>query len=382
MNGSPKSRTKWFRKHSHLKGSMGRLLRYTLLTALSALALPVAAWAAPEYEPNEGIHEAYGPLVHDTPYDATISSSNDWDWYVFHVSGPGLVTVELTNKDDASDARSYFTLRDADGEELNSSSAGEGGTESIQYTTPGAGTYYVDVWSWDGGNDYRLRVSGPLVDGPAPGAAETTPNNNPTMESAFGPLLGGKLYGGRIDAHDEEDWFRFYTAGAGTFDAALTNVGDESDARAYYVLYDEDGQELMSESAGENRVGHMRYTAAGRSEFFLQVWSWDPGNEYQFEIMPASLITTTPPPPPPATNPPPDGSPNSDACAVAKAKVKKAKQKVKKKRAKVKKAKAKVRSSQGSKRQKAKAKLKKAKLKLKKAKKKLQAKKAGKKLAC
>ena len=72
-----------------------------------------------------------------------------------------------------------------------------------------------------------------------------TSNDNPSFASAFGPLVGGRLYGGRIDAYGEEDWFYFYTAGAGAFDIALTNVPD-TEAATKIVLYDGEEQTLSS----------------------------------------------------------------------------------------------------------------------------------------
>jgi len=280
-------------------------MRNRLITMLACtvavLLLPAGALASDaEYEPNDGIHQAYGPLEANTNYDGTTSSSSDDDWYIFYVSGPGLVEVKLTAKDCCVDA----TLYDQDGTPLNSVSEVESGkSETIPYTTPGPGRYYVSARGGTG-DEYTLRVSGSLTSGPRPGPPEVTPNNNPDMASAFGPLLGGTLYGGSIDAFGEEDWFYFYTAGAGAFDVAFTAI----DCCPEITLFDGAGERLtrVSELEG-NRIGHLRYTAPGPGKFLLGV-AGGASDHYQFRIDPASLITSVAPP---SVSPPPQPSARS-----------------------------------------------------------------------
>ena len=269
--------------------------------AVLALALPANALASDAaYEPNNGIQEAYGPLLADTDYDGVTSSEDDVDWYILYVSGPGELGVKLTNTDDSLGASVQFRLLDANGERLNSNEAHEGKSSEIVYTTPGPGTYYVRVSSYYASNTYRLRLTGPLTGGPRPGPAEVTPNNNPDIGSAFGPLLGGHAYGGSIDAYYEQDWFYFYTAGPGAFDIALMNSGDGTSGSVSFYLGDENGDRLSSGGAHEDTIGHITYTAAGPEKFFIEVDSSYTENHYQFRIDPAGLLTTVAPPAPPA----------------------------------------------------------------------------------
>ena len=340
-----------------------------LACALAALALPVAASAAPDpqYEPNDGIQEAYGPLTAGTDYDARLSTSDDKDWFVLYVSGGGVLDLALTNVDDSSDGTVYLNLLDQDGNSLNSIGAGENSTEHLSYTLPGAGQYYVVASSYYSDNDYRLSATGPLTTGPTPGPPdETVPNNNQDISTAFGPLAGDRLYGGRIDVNGEEDWFTFYTAGPGPIEIATTNIDDESGGSIYTELYDGNGTSLDSSSAGEDGVGRIQLTGAGAARYYLRMGSYYNGNSYQFKLTPASLFTSTPPAPPaPATPAPP--SVDGKAC-------RKTERKLERFKSKLKRVKAKKRSASGKKaKRRAKAKVRKVKKKVRKARKQMKA---------
>lgn len=335
-----------------------RRLITTIALSLAALALPASAAAAPAYEPNDGIHQAFGPLAAGTNYDAAITSNNDEDWYVLYVSGQGVLDVALTNTDDASGGSTHVDLLDKDGTSLNSESyISENTTEHLVYTTPGPGQYYVVIDSDSAGDQYRLTVSGPLTTGPRPGPAAATPNTNPDLTTAFGPLLGDTLYGGSIDAYDEEDWFYFYTAGPGAFDISLTNIADDSGGSVHGYLYDKDTNQLNGESyISENRIAHLTYTAAGPAKFALEISSDSAGDHYQFRIDPGSMLTTVEPPSVSAACERATAKLDRKKAKLAKAKEarraaltpkakKKAKKKVKKAKRKVKKAKKQVKAS-------------------------------------
>jgi hypothetical protein len=334
-----------------------------LIAGIALCAIPASAMANPAYEPNNGIHQAFGPLQANTNYDATISSTTERDWYVVYVSGQGVLDIALTNTDDGcpepcADPIAY--LRDENGDHLNETEAEEGQTANITYTTPGPGTYYIEVRSAKPADRYRLRLTGPVTDGPRPGPAEPTPNASRTPQTAFGPLAGGRLYGGTIDGTGEEDWFFFNTSGPGTFDVKVTNIGSEncstSSCGPTVYLYDREGAlatqartVFNSTDPDLDRIGHIQFTSPGPEQYFLRVQGGAPVHHYQFEINPASLLTDVTPPH------------ATEACAKAEAKLEKAKEKLatakanfaskkklKKLKGKVKAAKKKVKAACGS----------------------------------
>jgi hypothetical protein len=302
------------------------------ILATVALALPASAVAATEVEPNDGIHQAMGPLAAATNYDGATSANTDDDWYILYVSGQGNLDVTATNVTDAAGASVSFYLRNRDGDALNSTSVYDNQVEHLVYATPGAGEYYLEVVSGYAANKYRLRLAGPITSGQPTKPAQQTPNASRDAASAFGPLTGDTLYGGAIDAYGEYDWFYFYTAGGGPLQIALTNVPDDGGDSVSMYLVDEAGDTLNSTGAYENRISRIDYNAPGRLKLLLEVVGSSPVNKYQLKITPASALTGSPPPPPPPTTttdppppapttPPPSGNPpasaEQQACARA-----------------------------------------------------------------
>ena len=301
----------------------GRVARSALFAiGVVVCALPTAAGANPAYEPNDGIHQAYGPLQANTNYDATISANNEDDWYIVYVSGQGVLNIDFTNTNQntcCSNPTVY--LLDQNGKTLNSTTADEGQTRSIPYTTPGPGHYYIEVLGGVVPDQYRLRLSGPITDGPRPGAFEVTPNASRDAATAFGPLAGDKLYGGSIDAQGEDDWFFFNTSGPGAFDVSFTNINDDQCCSSLSVyLYDSEGvateTTLNSTSVDRDIIGHLQFTAPRAEQYFLQVLGGVPVDRYQFFISPGGLLTDVTP------------LHATQACADAEAKLAKAKEKL------------------------------------------------------
>ena len=274
-----------------------RLRTILSLAFVLALALPATALAVTESEPNDGIDQADGPLTASTNHDGAIGSSGEEDWYLLYVNGQGTLDIavsDLTGGGCCGEVDAEFV--DGDGGHLNSVTASRGGsTKHLIYTTPGPGLYYLIV---DGSTSetYRLRATGPLSSGSRPVPGLPTPNNNPTRSSAFGPLVGGGLYEGRIDASGEEDWYVFYTAGAGLFDVALTDTHHGGCCGSVEVtMYDRDGEYLNSESASRGTRAHIAYTGSGPDAFYLKI---DGSTEetYQLQITPAERLTDALPP--------------------------------------------------------------------------------------
>lgn len=279
------------------------------LVLLIGLIIPSTALAASESEPNDGIEEFDGPLAAATDYDANLATAGDQDWFAFYTSGAGDVTIKMTNLNDGfgcCDVPNADLLDDTGGY-LNELNPSEGTTEEITFSAPGAGKYYLLVEDARPGDRYRLRLSGPIGDGPAARAPTQTPNDNPDANSAFGPLEGDVLYGGRLDVSGEEDWFCFYTAGAGTFHLEMTNSNDAIGCCDVpnLDLLDGNGEYLNELNPGENRIERLAYQVPGPGKYLIQVEDANPGDRYQLELTPASIITSTPPPaPPPEPGPP------------------------------------------------------------------------------
>lgn len=342
---------------------MSRVTRWAGVAFALLCTVPSVALGADEVEPNDGIHQPNVPLAGSTQYNATLATSGDEDWYAFYTSGPGPVTISLTNINDASNGQTDLDLLDDTGGYLNGIYANENATETMQFDAPGAGKYFLVAYDSNPGDRYRFTVSGVIGTGPGNQATTSVPNNNRDLVSAFGPLAGEVLYSGRLDLSGEEDWFYLYTSGPGTIDIALTNVDDPANSHTDLDLMDTNGEFLARIGVPEERIEHLTFTAPGAARYVLVFWDGSPGDEYLFRIDPASLITATPPPPavPPAPAEP------SKKCLKATEKLDKAKEKVKKAKEKL------AQADTRAEKRKAKRKLNKAKAKKRKAKEKVAA---------
>ncbi|MBW9158417.1 MULTISPECIES: M4 family metallopeptidase [Clostridium] len=98
------------------------------------------------YEPNNSTATAYGPITSDTVYNSYIYSSTDTDYYYFNTTAPGAIAVSLTNIPKDYDVY----LLDSSGTTVAKSETGGTSNESIAYSSPAAGKYYVKVIGYSG----------------------------------------------------------------------------------------------------------------------------------------------------------------------------------------------------------------------------------------
>ncbi len=105
----------------------------------------------------------------------------------------------------------------------------------------------------------------------AAAAAEPTPDGNDDAATAFGPLLGGTLYGGSIDgmaeSQSEGDFFYFYTAAAGELDVTVTNMNGGVGVRGLLSDTGDLGDGSLDRGAAldEGTAFHLRHTGSGPS---------------------------------------------------------------------------------------------------------------------
>lgn len=273
----------------------------TAIAGLVALLTVVPATAVADIEPNDGIHQPEGPLLAGT-YVGDFDSSNDQDWYSFY-AGPGLITISLTNIDDATDCRVTGNWRNANGlgplsySEV-SFSAYENATDSETYTLTKAERFLFSVTgSMCTGNQYSLKLEGAIVAGPPLPAAVPTPDTNQIISQAFGPLSGDVRYTGRTDSANDEDWFYFHTAAATPVTVTMLNSGDPTACSAKMTLRDAASDYLDDVNPSNNTGRAMSIAAPGPRTYYLVHSGTCAGNEYEFTLSPASAFTSTAPPP-------------------------------------------------------------------------------------
>lgn len=188
-------------------------LRRAPSAALVAVLLPVAAARADVAGPDDGIGQAFGPLVADTLYSGRFKSETDVDYLAFDVARAGRSlhfdvanTVRGCTSVNLTGCPLYATLIDGEGRQLGGegSSAGTGSVtedasdDVIDWTFEAAGRYYVAMDSDGDRPTYSLqyRVVTPSAGGPtgdgtmpargAPPGAGGTAENGGSGEGSTG----------------------------------------------------------------------------------------------------------------------------------------------------------------------------------------------------
>jgi hypothetical protein len=134
--------------------------------AASLLALPPAAEAQSEYEPNDSPIAAAGPLLIGSTYTAALERQGDRDFFFFYMASPSPVPAEVT----LTNLGGSGTTSELSGTILDEVAvpiagqtyirAGEARTLLTEPLAPGK--YYVEVAGGEGfGDDYTLLPGGP-----------------------------------------------------------------------------------------------------------------------------------------------------------------------------------------------------------------------------
>jgi len=133
---------------------------FLALIACLLAAGPVAS-ARAEYEPNDTMQEAFGPLTAHQVYTDKLDPENDKDFFFFYVTSPGQVTVSLRNLGGGA-VLSYVgvTVLNASGISLGSAINIEEGEQGALALDLKPQKYFVEVNSnLDYGAGYSLEVA-------------------------------------------------------------------------------------------------------------------------------------------------------------------------------------------------------------------------------
>lgn len=117
-----------------------RLFIALMLAVTATIAAPASALA--QYEPNEGLGQAYGPLVGGTPYSGGIETQNDQDWFYFYTSGQAQIDISIVLTSTCGGVVLQFV--DSDNRIIDERYS-TGAVEHILYTVPGPAKYYLVV---------------------------------------------------------------------------------------------------------------------------------------------------------------------------------------------------------------------------------------------
>ncbi len=257
-----------------------------LVALCLALLLAGTAQAAADVEPNDSILGAEGPLTGAQPYEGTIGTPNDVDFYYLHAQSQQQVEFQLIRPEAGTCGVEYRLAANGNSDTLFEGymryRLGEATWTpvDVRYTTPqGENLLLLEISSQcedspSGFVPFRyiatIGPAGALVSGqpltlPA-GPPVTEPNE--TSSQAFGPLVGGIRYDVNQDTSNDEDWLYFNTAlGRQSIDVEVINGSSCSFSAD---LYRDEGREapLMGLS---KRIGGD--TATGQRAFHIPLVS-------------------------------------------------------------------------------------------------------------
>jgi hypothetical protein len=277
--------------------------------------LPVAtANAAGEYEPNDDIVAATGPMVGERSYGGTLETEQDEDWFWMPIAGQQQITFHAQFLDDVCwlGGQAEASLIDQSGKEITELDAiardEDNGVQSFHYTTPPvAKAYYVRVAGASGDEElcrYNISVS-PVTSVVAPPALNPVvslgePDN--FKGTAHGPLSGEVLYAGTMETTGDIDQLylearprkkltlEMAAYGCGFQDGIVGDINLAfSTASVFPDLYPESDNGHWDESEILDTEGGGRLYIAIRG---------DANCDWQFWASPASALNTQPPAPP------------------------------------------------------------------------------------
>ncbi|MFH1150204.1 MAG: IPT/TIG domain-containing protein [Actinomycetota bacterium] len=165
-----------------------------------------------DFEPNDGIAEAYGPLQPDSYYSSHVAAAYDDDYYYTDVpSGTDVIAVELLSVPAGCDYDLY--VYDQYGQQVASSINESNLDELIEFHYPDAARYYLHVYPYDGfstTDDYLLGFSygstqqAPSISGLSPSSG-TRGSAVTILGSGFGASRGSSVvrFGSRACASSD-----------------------------------------------------------------------------------------------------------------------------------------------------------------------------------
>jgi hypothetical protein len=228
------------------------------------------------YEENDNLAEAYDLSANEESWLSELAGQAvqlDDDWFKIAIdSGFERLLVELRFSHAAGDIN--IALHDGDGNELASAES-TSDNESLDYTVPQAGSYYLRIYLGNAGNTYDLWWHDTTPPAPNP---DDNYEENDTLESAT-PLTENRL--SAIDGYGlqwDDDWFEIeIPEGSERLIVDLTFSHAEGDIDL--DLYDASGNFLAnSTSVSDNET--ITHTTPSGGTHYLKVYYGNQGNQY------------------------------------------------------------------------------------------------------
>jgi hypothetical protein len=221
------------------------------------------------FEPNETLAAA-ATVATNTAHSAAITTTTDKDWFKFTLSGTNNLNITLTNLPGDYDLIFYNSA----GTEISRSENGGTTSETINTTNTAAGTYYVQVFGYNGAMSttvcYALTINATPVSVTCPSTYDVSTNGT-TSGAATIPF--NTDIKGLISPSGDLDHYRFVITTGGTITLSLTTLPGDYDLR----LYNSAGTQVAISQNGGTSSETINYTAAAGT-YFARVYGYNGAN--------------------------------------------------------------------------------------------------------
>lgn len=220
------------------------------------------------YEANE-TQGAAAAVATNTALSAAIGSATDKDWYSFTLSATANLNITLGNLPGDYD----IILYNSAGTELARSENGGTSSETITRSNSAAGTYYIQVFGYNGAFSttvcYNLNIGATTVTG----CASTYDNStNGTFAGAPQIPLNTNITG-LISPSGDNDYYKFVITTGGTITITLTTLPGDYDIR----LFNSAQTQVGISQAGGTSSETINYTAAAGT-YYVRVYGYNNAN--------------------------------------------------------------------------------------------------------
>jgi Pregnancy-associated plasma protein-A/Bacterial pre-peptidase C-terminal domain/Secretion system C-terminal sorting domain/Fibronectin type III domain len=220
------------------------------------------------YEPNESLAAA-ASIATNTAISAAITTTTDKDWFKFTIGATSNLSITLTNLAGDYD----LILYNSAGTELARSENGSTTNETITRNNSAAGTYYLQVFGYNGANGamcYSLRAGATAVATSCQSSYDNTTNGT-TSGAAQIPF--NTDIKGLINTTTDVDYYKFVITTGGSITVTLGTLPGDFDLK----LFNSAGTQVAISQNGGTTSETINYTAAAGT-YYAQVFGYNGAN--------------------------------------------------------------------------------------------------------
>lgn len=214
-------------------------------------------------EPNESLAAA-ATVATNTNISGAINTGADKDWYKFTLSATSNLNVTLSTLPADYD----IILYNSAGTEIKRSELGGTSSETITNNNTAAGTYYLQVFGYNGANStscYTLNIGAST----STGCQSSYDNNNETFGTAVSIPFNTDIKG-LISPSGDNDYYKFVITNGGSITITLTTLPADYDIRLFNSAQT---QVAISQKSGTNSET-INYTASAGT-YYVRVYGYN-----------------------------------------------------------------------------------------------------------